>query len=402
VKLKRIAEDFRVEEVVSGDVGRVGGGPFALYRLTKQSLGTLEAIDAIRKRWKLPRERVSFAGLKDKHALTTQYLTIESGPRRGLPQEHLELEYLGQTERAIHARDIVANRFAIVIRDLDASELERMEKSLAIVAHDGVPNYFDNQRFGSLGTSGEFIAKPWCLGDYERALWLALADENIHDRPEERQAKDFLRQHWGDWDACARRIERSPWRDIVSYLNSHPGDFRRAIALAPHDLRSIWLAAFQSHLWNQILAALIRRICRPEQCVMHSIGRRELPLFTELDAEQRQVLQGAKLPLPSARLHLDEGPLKSLYDQVLDAEGMEQRQVRVKYPRDSFFSKGERVAVLLPADLAHSAAEDELYPGRRKLTLSFELPRGGYATMVIKRVTGISDDRLSDDETIEG
>ena len=71
-------------------------GPFALYRLTKQSLDTREAVDAIAKKWKLPRNKIAFAGLKDKHALTKQYLTIQDGPRRGILQTNLELEYVGQ------------------------------------------------------------------------------------------------------------------------------------------------------------------------------------------------------------------------------------------------------------------------------------------------------------------
>jgi tRNA pseudouridine13 synthase len=198
-------------------------------------------------------------------------------------------------------------------------------------------------------------------------------------------------------------MERSPWRDIVSYLNSRPGDFRRAIALAPHDLRSIWLAAFQSHLWNQILAALIGSVCAPRPCVTYSIGERDVPLFAELDGVQRRDLHGTKLPLPSARLHLDEGRLKEVYDRVLALEGMELRQVRVKYPRDAFFSKGERAAAFLPGELTHATAADELYLGQMRLSLEFTLPRGSYATILIKRVTEIDNGELhSDDMADEG
>jgi tRNA pseudouridine13 synthase len=92
------------------------------------------------------------------------------------------------------------------------------------------------------------------------------------------------------------------------------------------------------------------------------------------------------LPLPSARLKLDDHPLKAVYDCVLAPEGMELRQVRVKYPRDSFFSKGERPAVFWPADLSRDLAADDLYPQRQKLTLRFTLPRASYATILIKCV----------------
>jgi tRNA pseudouridine13 synthase len=392
MKLKRLVEDFQVEEQISL---QAEGGGFALYRLTKQSLGTLEAIGAVLRRWNVPRQRAAFAGLKDKHAQTTQYVTIRGGPRRDLRQSNLELLYMGQAARPIHASDITANRFSVVIRDLGAEEAAAAIGAIASVAADGLPNYFDNQRFGSLGESGEFIGKPWCLGDYERAVWLAMAEPNVHDRPVDREEKGILREHWGDWPNCHGLTDGSARQRIVAHLLHLPTDFRRAIAILPQELRSLCLAAFQSHLWNQILAALIRQVCRPEQCITRSIGRRDVPLFVVLDAAQREQLGSAMLPLPSARLHLEENPLKPLYEQALVSEGMELRQVRVKYPRDSFFSKGERSALVRPSDFRHELAMDELYEGRQKLSLWFLLPRGSYATLLVKRIVGAAGDELA-------
>jgi tRNA pseudouridine13 synthase len=61
--------------------------------------------------------------------------------------------------------------------------------------------------------------------------------------------------------------------------------------------------------------------------------------------------------------------------------------MKLKGFRKLFFSKGERAALCLPADLKDEAGEDELQPGLRKLVLSFELPRGSYATLLVKRIT---------------
>src|SRR5262249_3214597 len=151
---------------------------------------------------------------------------------------------------------------------------------------------------------------------------------------------------------------------------------------------SLWLAAFQSHLWNQVLNALIIDVCKPQQRTLHEIGRRDLSFFTELDPSQRDRLRATTLPLPSARLHLDDNDLKPRSDCVLAAEGLELRQVRVKYPRDSFFSKGMRPATFQPAALTHTTAPDELYPSRQKLTIHFALPRGSYATILVKQIAG--------------
>ena len=97
MKLKRIVEDFQVEElpvVEPGDRGR-----FVLYRLTKRGMGTLEAVEAVCRRWNLAGNRVSYGGLKDRHALTTQYLTIVEGPERTLRESSFELVPLGRIAR---------------------------------------------------------------------------------------------------------------------------------------------------------------------------------------------------------------------------------------------------------------------------------------------------------------
>jgi tRNA pseudouridine13 synthase len=164
-------------------------------------------------------------------------------------------------------------------------------------------------------------------------------------------------------------------------------------------LRSIYLAAFQSDLWNGMLATLLRNVCPADALIARKIGKRELQFYSALDDAAKESLKKTLLPLPSARLHLEEGPVKQLVDEVLAVEGMELRQVRLKFPRDTFFSKGERPAIFFPAGVAHEVAADDFYRGKQKMTLRFELPRGAYATILVKRVTDINlDAELSESE----
>src|SRR5262249_4200073 len=94
------------------------------------------------------------------------------------------------------------------------------------------------------------------------------------------------------------------------------------------------------------------------------------------------------LPLPSARLRIsDEDSLKPLIDSVLLEEGLELAQMKLKHFREPFFSKGDRAAFLVPIGLDGRAEPDDLHEGRQKLILAFDLPRGCYATMVIKRLS---------------
>ena len=64
-------------------------------------------------------------------------------------------------------------------------------------------------------------------------------------------------------------------------------------------------------------------------------------------------------------------------------------EMKLKGIREPFFSKGDRPALLVPATLDFALDDDELHAGRAKATLRFELPRGSYATMIVKRIQSV-------------
>jgi tRNA pseudouridine13 synthase len=148
----------------------------------------------------------------------------------------------------------------------------------------------------------------------------------------------------------------------------------------------MYLAAYQSDLWNGMLSRFLERTLPKEGLTPVSLGRRTVHFFQQLDESLSARLNGKALPLPSARLHDVEESYAEIIRDTLLAEGLELRQLRVKYPRDSFFSKGDRPLLVRLQEFVAVPADDELYPRRRKLTLNFSLPRGSYATIVIKRL----------------
>jgi tRNA pseudouridine13 synthase len=386
MKVKQQPEDFQVEELT--DVTPAESGTFAFYRLTKRSWSTPDALAAVRRRWQIEPRRLAYGGLKDRHAVTVQYLTISHGPRRNLRHEGVTVEYLGQLPRPYDSADIRANRFRVTVRSLGAGQVETALQTLDEVRADGVPNYFDDQRFGSVNPGGEFVARLLVRGQLEEALRLALAAPYEHDRAPQKAEKALLRAHWGDWAALKEKLPRGHARSLVDYLLHHPGDFRGAVARLRPELRGLYLSAYQSHLWNHMLARRVMERCRPEQVVAAALKLCTLPMWHRLDDGQRREFEGLSLPLPSARLKLDpDDPRAELVRAVLADEGLELKQMQVKGVRELFFSKGERPALCRPAGLEAAPAADELNAGREKLTLAFELSRGSYATLVVKRIT---------------
>jgi tRNA pseudouridine13 synthase len=384
MKLKQQPEDFQVEEVT--DVAPAGEGPFAFYRLEKRGWGTPEAVQAVRRRWRLEPRRVSYGGLKDRHALTVQYLSIFHGPRRRLTHHEVHLNYLGQVGRPYTSADIRANRFRITLRALRREEVAAAEAALEEVRREGVPNYFDDQRFGSVGEDGEFVARLMVLGRHEEALRLALTGPYAHDRAAQKEEKTILRAHWGDWVACKDRLPRGHARSLVDYLTFHAEDFKGALARLRPELRGLYLSAYQSHLWNRMLARSLRERCRPEQLVAVRLRLREVPMHRGLDAAQVDELRGLRLPLPSARMPAGD-PGTGLAESVLQEEGLETSQLKLRGFRRLFFSRGDRAALIVPTGLRSEAGDDELHPGQSRLSLAFELPPGSYATLIVKRVT---------------
>jgi len=404
MKIKQQPEDFEVEELT--DVQPGDSGDYALYRLDKTGWTTHDALDALRRRWDLERYRVSYGGLKDRHARTSQYVSIYHGPKRGLTHHTVHVTYLGQIAEAFSSEHISGNRFRLVMRALHDADIARAEKALVEIRSDGVPNYFDDQRFGSISphprplspegrgeqtraTGDQFMAKALMQGRFEEALRLCLTSYYEHDRAPQKKEKATLRQHWGDWRVCKERLPRGHARSLVDYLTHHPDDFKGAVLRLRPDLRSLYLSAFQSFLWNRALARWLERALRPEQLAPLHLRVGEYPAHCHLEPAQRDALFGLQIPMPSAQIKLEENdPRRQIIDEIIRDEQLEWDQFRLKGMKNVFFSKGERAALFLPKDLTWEAGGDELHAGRKKLSLGFILPRGCYATIVVKRLSG--------------
>jgi tRNA pseudouridine13 synthase len=385
MKLKQQPDDFQVEELT--DISLDDRGPFALYRLEKRGWTTPDALAAIRRRWRIDAHHLSYGGLKDRHAHTVQYLTILHGPRRGLTHHGVTLGYLGQVPEPYSSHAIRANRFRITLRDLSSEQAQSALTAAEAVQRDGVPNYFDDQRFGSVAGEHEFVAKLMVQGRWEEALRLALAAPYEFDRAEQKREKATLLDCWGRWAECKQRLPRGHARSLVDYLVHHSDDFRGAAARLRPDLQGLYLSAYQSHLWNRILAARLAETVPAEQLRPVRLRLGELPVPVRLDDAQRAELAALAIPLPAARSPFDaEAPWAGAARRVLAEEGLAWEELKLKGLRKPFFTRGERAALCVPTDLTADTGPDDRHAGREVVRLAFELPRGSYATMVVKRV----------------
>jgi len=380
VRIKTIPEDFHVEEQVRLPLDPKGG--HALYRIRKRGVTTMEVEAWLARALRRPRSAVHSPGLKDKEAVAVQYLTVwgEGPPRVEGPG--FVAERVGRTARPLNPSDLIGNRFTVVIRDLDGSEAATMGEQLRRLAREGLPNYFGQQRFGSQTETGDWPGRRILLRDAEGALRAYLAEPMVGDRPQVRAFKRRAAERWGDWGALLEVAPRpSNYRSVLTYLRDHPNDFRRALNLVTPRLLRLYLAAYQSLLWNRIVARyLADRVGGPSGTI--EVAGERLPLFADLTA---YFSTDAAVPLPFHRATYDDPALAATVEEVLSGEGLALSDLKPRILRRAYLPRGNRRLLLFPRDVAASPpAPDDRFPGRHKATLSFTLPPGSYATLVLQ------------------
>jgi len=386
MKIKTTPEDFQVEELTTLTPEKEG--EHSLYHLEKKGWSTVDVLGAIRRIWRIEPWRISYGGLKDRHAVTTQFLSIQKGPRANLENQGWRLSHLGHVAEPFTSKDIAANRFQITIRNMPPGSYQGVIATLNQIRQFGLPNYFDDQRFGSLsGPGGEFIGKYLVKGDFEGALKLALAQPYAHDRAAQKKEKVILRKHWGDWETMVRELPKGHARSLSDYLRVHPGDFKGAVARLRPELKGLYLSAWQSAIWNRTLAAWYKSKEGSATLVEIPSKIGPAPVHIFLKPETLEEMRALQIPLLSSRSDLEEvEPTRALWQPILEAEGVTLEELKVPGLRELFFSRGTRPALLEPANLNYQFLEDELHKDRKKLLLRYELGRGSYATMLVKRV----------------
>ncbi|XPE39960.1 tRNA pseudouridine(13) synthase TruD [Shigella flexneri] len=178
--LKANPEDFVVVEDLGFEPD--GEGEHILVRILKNGCNTRFVADALAKFLKIHAREVSFAGQKDKHAVTEQWLCARV-PGNAMPDlSKFGLEGCKVLEYARHKRKLrlgalKGNEFTLVLREV--SERNDVEARLSAISA-GVPNYFGAQRFG-IGGSNLQGALRWAQSDApvrdrnKRSFWLSAA-----------------------------------------------------------------------------------------------------------------------------------------------------------------------------------------------------------------------------------
>jgi len=315
--------------------------------------------------------------------------------RAGLPDaitdDNYKLATVGFSHRPLSAKDVRGNRFRITLRDIRPGEAAAVRDAAAAAGRDGFPNYFDDQRFGSARHGRGFMGKAIFLGERERALRLFF-EPSRWDPPRERAFKAAVLAHWGRWRQLLDQ-PFGPYRKVLQVLTteSFEHSYTRALAAIDMDRLQMALNAYQSFLFNEILARwLIRSHTEadaPLRRRRYLVGEMVFP--ERLSLELRAKLGTLKLPVPASDSVIADPAIRAIVEDVLAGEDIRLDHLRVRKIPGLSVQATERPAWMLPKGLAVAPAEpDDLNPGRYAIGLVFFLPRGAYAMVLIKRLGG--------------
>ena len=152
--LKVEPEDFQVREI--GDVTPSESGEHLHCWIEKRDLGTDELLTMLSRELRISRDSIGLAGMKDKRAVTFQWISLPSEVESRLG----EVEFKGFSVHAsvLHSAklrrgQLSGNAFQIRIRAMNGDDRVRLELLWETIASCGVPNYFGAQRFGRDGNT---------------------------------------------------------------------------------------------------------------------------------------------------------------------------------------------------------------------------------------------------------
>jgi len=387
LKIKVFPEDFIVKELA--DIKYKKGGKYKIYLLIKKHWNTMDALKFISIENNVPLEKIGSGGRKDRHALTFQYISVPREYDLTFERENVILEFVGFSDDFVSPGVLKGNYFEITLRKIEEKDKDKIVTRLNEIKEWGYPNFFDDQRFGSVENEEEFIAEKILKKHYNGALKLYFTVTHPEDKKEEKERKQEIKRLWGDFEAvlpfCKTKVER----DIIKILlkGKSKENMVKALNTIPKEELSMFFSAYQSYLWNKTLLLILPKYAEDLYRVKGKIM--DYLIYKKIDDIKKfKDIRNMEIPTVSYKIpKVDENVNKAI-EEVLKERGVTSSDFNLKKIRKSFFKSFMRKAVVFPENLFFTSFEkDEFYKGYEKIKIKFILPPGSFATMLVKSLS---------------
>ena len=337
-KLKIKNSDFCVNEIfLIPDQSTPRRASFTYLLVEKESLGTFWLLEKIATALGVQIEDVSASGLKDEQAKTRQIISVKkiilsrqiSGINKKLQQLHRKIKVcslIGYGKKPVLPRMVHGNEFRLKIRNLECTIAEKIENLLGENKFQTFINYYDEQRFG--------------------------VPESIHNS--HLIGKNLLEKKWkGVFNEYLKSQNEEEETGKIKSVAQKTGSYREAMLLVAERKRNFFISSYNSYLWNQALSRKIGKLNGGLKVKFPYIGE----LFFLLK------------------------------DNVAFPPFFTSRSYDFNWQNNQKITKVKtRPANITAAVFLLNRGEDEIFKGREVITLSFILPTGCYATMLVKQL----------------
>jgi len=387
MKLKQLTSDFVVEELSSLEFSK-DERDHSVYVMEKKEVDTFDAIRTLAQKLRVPLFEIGYAGLKDKHAWTRQYVSIPTHYHiRDTTVENITLKHIGFHQKKIQIGDLNGNTFTIIVRDIKENELSDIASRARTLPTDGVPNYFDSQRFGSV-FEGDFVIKHVMKKQYEEAVKSYLTQYLKSEPKRIKDEKRRIKASWGHLEALSIRTKPLA-RIIHEYHATH--NWNSAYKKIPAHLREMHVNAYQSFLWNECVKEVLKTCILKERLYPIKYAAGSLLFYTQLYPEERLRIPKTFLTISeSASFTSDE---QRIMKKILGYQNVSLTDFAIEQQTGNFFKARPRDVLLIPEQFRLGLAEDDelnssKHTPRFKVCVSLQLPKGSYATLITKRLFG--------------
>ena len=379
-------------------------GKYLIVELSKRNWDTHRLVRELSRILRVSQDRFGWAGTKDRRAFTKHKISIWDMSEEELSRVRLkdvELTPSGRSNKKISLGDLWGNRFIITIRDIALSNDEALGRVKAITEElkNGAPDFFGVQRFGENRPVTHIIGEAIVSGDLKDAALTYIARPFPDETEEIQKARKYV-QDTGDFKEGLKiyplrlQFERAMMNHLIAHPDDYAGSFR---ALSPN-LQKMFLHAYQSYIFNIILSRRIEAgmsineayagdvVCFKNEVGMPDTSRLQKVTEDNIDGINNLIKRERAFvtaPLIGYDTQFSEGGMGEIEKDVIKELNIDTEGFKVQ-GMPEIASKGLRREIVLPVKPEFSVMEDEVNTGKTKVVLEFTLPKGGYATVILR------------------
>jgi len=264
-KLKRLPEDFVVNEILKPPK-HDPDGKYVTARIESYNWETNRLIRSIARRLGISRNGISFAGTKDKRAITTQYFSINSTIKKldelDLADVHVIEKY--RSNRKLEIGDLKGNQFRIKIKSIDREKRSieaRVNDSLSQLNNiSGFPNFFGIQRFGIIRSITHRVGEKIVKKDLEKAVFTYIGNPCEREPQATKEARERIEKERDFKGARSYYPDKCTFElMMIDHLSRNENDWAGALETLPLNLKMMFIHAYQSYLFNLMLSQRIKK-----------------------------------------------------------------------------------------------------------------------------------------------